>query len=406
MKIKSIDLVRVERPDGPSLRGRSQAGSTLSASAAPAQQSQSRRKAWPTEIEVANPMSRFPRFKPRRQLYAARQWPGFAVKVTAEDGTWGLGTTAGRPVAAVIEDAFAHILIGEDCLAIDKLWDLMFRVSKPFGTVGIATVAISAVDLALWDLAGKLQQKPVYQLIGGPARERIFTYATGDDVDWYRELGFKAFKLPCQYGPADGLWGLDQNERRVAEVRALVGSDCELMLDCYMAFDVEYSVRLAERLRPYKLRWLEECLIPEDVKGHLKLKERLPWQTLASGEHFYTPYPYQPLIEHRALDVLQPDIHWVGGLTACIKICHLAEAAGLEVCLHGGGRDPYGQHLTWAMPNTPWGEYYIGSDPGIPLEEVAEPGALVPQDSYLEFVPCGPGFDLGIEEDWLAPFRA
>ena len=221
MKIKSIDLVRIQRPDGPSLRARSQAGSTLSASTAPAQQSQPRRKAWPTEIEVANPMSRFPRFKPRRQLYGAQQWPGFAVKVTAEDGTWGLGTAAGRPVAAVIEDAFAHILVGEDCLAVDKLWDMMFRVSKPFGTVGIATVAISAVDLALWDLAGKLQQKPVYQLIGGPARERIFTYATGDDVDWYRELGFRAFKLPCQYGPADGLWGLDQNERRVAEVRAL-----------------------------------------------------------------------------------------------------------------------------------------------------------------------------------------
>ena len=84
----------------------------------------------------------------------------------------------------------------------------------------------------------------------------------------------------------------------------------------------------------------------------------------------------------------------------------MAEAAGLEVCLHGGGRDPYGQHLTWAMPNTPWGEYYIGSDPGIPLEEVAEPGALVPKDSYLEFVPRGPGFDLGIEEDWLVPFGA
>ena len=149
MKIKSIDLVRIQRPDGPSLSARSQAGSTLSASTAPAQQSQPRRKAWPTEIEVANPMSRFPRFKPRRQLYAAQQWPGFAVKVTAEDGTWGLGTAAGRPTAAVIEDAFAHILIGEDCLAIDKLWDMMFRVSKPFGTVGIATVAISAVDLAL-----------------------------------------------------------------------------------------------------------------------------------------------------------------------------------------------------------------------------------------------------------------
>ena len=116
--------------------------------------------------------------------------------------------------------------------------------------VGIATVALSAVDLALWDLKGKLLGKPVCELRGGPGRERVFTYATGDDCDWYLELGFKAFKLPCQYGPADGAWGLDQNERRVAEVRELIGDDCELMLDCYMAFDVDYAVRLAERLRP------------------------------------------------------------------------------------------------------------------------------------------------------------
>ena len=404
MKIRAVELVRVVRADGPAHASGAQAGSTLSASAAPAPKSRPRRKAWPTEIEVANPMSRFPRFKPRRQLYAARQWPGFAVKITAEDGTWGLGSCAGRPAAAVVADAFAHIIAGEDCMGIEKLWDMMFRVSKPFGTVGIATVALSAVDLALWDLKGKLLGKSVCELLGGPVRERVFTYATGDDCDWYLELGFKAFKLPCKYGPADGAWGLDQNERRVAEVRELIGDDCELMLDCYMAFDVDYAVRLAERLKPYKLRWLEECLIPEDSLGHLELKRRLPWQTLAGGEHFYTHYPYQLIVEHRALDILQPDIQWVGGLTPCLKICHMAEAAGLEVCLHGGARDPYGQHLTFAMPNTPWGEYYIGSDPGIPLAEVAQPGALVPENGYLDFTATGPGFDLGIAEDWLEPF--
>ena len=100
MKIKAVELVRVVRADGPAHASGAQAGSTLSASAAPAPKSRPRRKAWPTEIEVANPMSRFPRFKPRRQLYAARQWPGFAVKITAEDGTWGLGSCAGRPAAA------------------------------------------------------------------------------------------------------------------------------------------------------------------------------------------------------------------------------------------------------------------------------------------------------------------
>ena len=148
MKIRSVEVVTVRRPSPPATRS-----------------STPYRKAWPTEIEVANPMSRFPRFKERRQLYAPRRWPGFGVKVTAEDGTWGVGTATGRPAAVVVEDAFAHILVGEDCLAITKLWDMMFRVSKPFGTVGIASVAISAVDLALWDLAGKLQEKPVCQLL-------------------------------------------------------------------------------------------------------------------------------------------------------------------------------------------------------------------------------------------------
>jgi L-rhamnonate dehydratase len=385
VKIRSVEVVNVDRPATPVT-------------------TEARRPAWSHDDEVANPVSRYPRFKRHRSLYSARRWPTFGVKVTAEDGSWGLGTSQGRPAAAVVEDAFAHVLVGEECLAIEAAWDLMFRVSKPFGTAGIASLAISAVDLALWDLAGKLHGKPVYDLLGGPARDRIFCYATGNDVDWYRELGFRGFKLACPHGPADGLDGLRVNEERVAAARSQIGDDAELMLDCYMAFDVEYTVRLAERLRPYGLKWMEEYLIPEDVDGHVAVRQRLPWMTLAAGEHFYTPFPYQQMIRHRCLDILQPDIHWVGGLTACVKICHMAEAAGLTVCLHGGGRDPYGQHLTWAMPNTPWGEYYIGSDPGVPLAEVSEPGALIPVDSWLEFETRGPGFDLGIQEQWLAPF--
>ena len=404
MKIKSVEVVSIERPGA--TRVSSGSGTTQASSIALAPKTKGYRKAWPTEIEVANPMSKFPRFKSRRQLYAAKQWPRFGVKVTAEDGTWGLGMSAGRPAAMVVEDAFAHILEGEECLAIEKLWDMMFRVSKPFGTAGIASLAISAVDLALWDLAGKLQNKPVYELLGGPVRDRLFVYATGDDVDWYKELGFKGFKLPCQYGPVDGLDGLKKNEARIAEARKIIGDDSELMLDCYMAFDVEYTTRLANRIRPYGLRWIEECLIPEDVGGHIELKKRLPWMALASGEHFYTPYPYQLMIENRCIDIIQPDIQWVGGMTACVKICNMAASAGIEVCLHGGGRDPYGQHLCWATSNMPWCEYYIGSDPGVPLEEVSQPGALIPRDSYLEFQAKGPGFDLGIEADWLVPFQA
>jgi len=199
-------------------------------------------------------MSRFPEVKRHRSLWLPK-WEGLWVRVTAEDGAYGLASCAfGRPVAAVIADHLAPILIGQDALAIERLWDMMFRMTKPYGTVGLASAAISGVDLALWDLAGKVQGRPVYELLGGKVRERAFAYATGNDADWYLELGFNAVKLACPYGPADGLWGLAENERLVARTRELVGDDVEIMLDCYMAFDVGYTVRLAERLRPYRLR--------------------------------------------------------------------------------------------------------------------------------------------------------
>ena len=157
-------------------------------------------------------------------------------------------------------------------LASEKLADMMFRLTKPYGSTGLASYAISAVDLALWDLRGKLLGKPVYALLGGAQKDRIFCYCTGNDIDWYQELGFRAFKLACPYGPADGLDGLRKNEAFVAKAREQIGDECELMLDCWMAFDVEYTVRLAETLRPYRLKWIEECLIPEDLDAHVALR--------------------------------------------------------------------------------------------------------------------------------------
>jgi L-rhamnonate dehydratase len=388
MKIKSIEVLRLKVPPKPT-------------------QTPARRPAWVKDDEVANPMSKFPEYKRYRPSWMPK-WEGAWVKVTAEDGTYGLGPCSfGRPCAAIIEDHYAPILVGHDALAIERLWDMMFRMSKPYGTVGLAAVAMSGVDLALWDLKGKLHGQPVYELLGGPVRERIFTYATGNDVDWYRELGFKAVKLACPYGPTDGVWGLQENEKRVAATRELVGDDVEIMLDCYMAFDVEYTVRLAERLRPYRLKWIEEYLIPEDLDGHVAVRQRIPWQTLATGEHMYTPWPFQHLIERKALDILQPDMHWVGGLTACRRIAEMADSAGLMVCLHGGAMSPYGMHLNCAMPNMPWGEFFVGSDPGIPLAEAARlPGHGVPVDGWSALPEAKPGFGVDIPQEWLSPFSS
>ena len=362
-----------------------------------------RRPSWGQDAEVANPMSRYPKVKRHRSLWLPR-WAGAWVKITAEDGTWGLGRlNFARPLAPVIEH-FAQHLVGEDCLAVEKLADMMFRLTKPYGTTGLASYAISAVDLALWDLKGKLFDRPVYSLLGGPQKDRIFCYCTGNDVDWYLELGFKAFKLACPYGPADGLDGIRKNKEFVAQAREQIGDECELMLDCWMAFDVEYTVRLAETLRPYRLKWMEECLIPEDFDAHIALRERLPWQTLSTGEHWYTYVPFQWAIRHQVVDILQPDINWCGGVTTCRKICGAAEAAGINVILHGGGNTVFGQHFSCAMPSVPWLECFVGTPPGVPLEEAWRlPGQAVPKDGWL--VPSdAPGFGLEIAEEWLEPF--
>lgn len=364
---------------------------------------QPRREPWSKDAEVANPMSRFPAYKRHRSLWMPK-WGSVWVQAIAEDGTYGLGTTGfGRPVAAVVDDHFGPLLAGESCFAIEKCWDMMFRMSKPYGSSGLASCAMSAVDLALWDLAGKVQHKPVYELLGGPVRDRIPAYATGNDTDWQLELGFQAVKLACPYGPADGTAGIDQNERLVAETRKLVGDSVEVMLDCYMAFDVDYTIRLANRLRPYNLKWIEEFLIPEDLDGHRQVREAVDWVSLASGEHMYSPFPFLHLIKDGSLDILQPDINWVGGLTAARKIAHAAESAGLSVVLHGGANNAFGQHFTVATSSAPWIECFVGSAPGVPLEETVPEWLPVPRDGWL--VPASaPGFGIEVREDQIRAF--
>ena len=223
-----------------------------------------RRPAWSADAEVAGPMSRYPRYKKLRAVWRAK-WPSVGCIVTADDGSWGFGISRyGAPVISIINDHLAPLLIDEPCMATERLWDMMMRMTSPYGASGLGTYAISAIDLALWDLKGKALNRPVYELIGGPSRDAITCYATGNDTDWHMEQGFRATKLACPYGPTDGIDALAWNEELVAKTRDLIGKDVELMLDCWMAFDVEFAVRLAERLRPYGLKWIEDCLLPED----------------------------------------------------------------------------------------------------------------------------------------------
>ncbi len=364
-----------------------------------------RRPAWGRDAEVAGPMSRFPRYKKDRSKWRPAM-PSVGCIVTADDGSWGFGATRyGNPVASLINEHIGPLLVGENCMATESLWDMMLRLTSPYGSMGLASYAISAVDYALWDLKGKILKRPVFELLGGPAHDKITCYATGNDTDWQMELGFKATKLACPFGPVDGLAALDGNEQLVAQTRALIGPDVELMLDCWMAFDVEFTVRLAERLRPYGLRWIEDCLLPDDLDGWTTLRQRLPWQGLATGEHWYGVAPFLHAASRRNVDVFQPDTAWVGGVTATVKICHLAEAAGIPVIPHAAMNSPFGQHICFAMPNIPWGEYFLGTAPGVPLEEVTPfPGMAVPKDGVLT-PNDGPGFGLSMSLDDLEALK-
>jgi L-rhamnonate dehydratase len=363
------------------------------------------RPAWGAGAEVANPMSRYPRFKRNRSAWRPKM-PAVGCMVTASDGTWGFGVSRyGAPVIDLVNDHLGPLLVGEPAMATERLWDMMTRMASPYGAAGLAGYGISAIDLALWDLKGKILRQPVWSLIGGPARPEVEVYATGNDTDWHMELGFRATKLACPHGPASGLAGLDANEDLVAHTRALIGPDVELMLDCWMAFDVEYAVRLAERLRPHRLRWMEDCLIPDDIDGHAALRQRLPWMGLATGEHWYVPQSFAHAAAKRLADIFQPDIGWACGLTGCLRIAAIADAAGIAVMLHAGMNTPYGQHFAYAVPASPWGEYFLGTPPGVPLDEVKLfPGMAAPKNGRL--VPSAePGFGLGIGLDGVAAMR-
>lgn len=375
----------------------------------PPMKTEPRVPAIPGAGHFTSPMARYENEFPNRNW--SEPWDRAACVVTAEDGTWGVGfAPMSGPVLSIINDHFAPLLEGQSAMSIEKNWDLMRRASSPYGAYGLTSYAISALDNALWDLKGKLLGLPVYELLGGPVKDKIFcyasnttlTYGTENYIEWFMELGFKAVKLFVRHGPEDDIEGLNKNEELVARTREQVGPDVEIAVDSWMSLNTEYIVRLVEALKPYRIKWLEDYLLPEDLDSYMKVRQRVPGQTLATGEHWYTIHPFAFAAGQGLVDILQPDISWVGGMTASVRICHIAEAHGVTVIGHGGMNMPYGQHLAYAMPVIPWGERSEGvAPPGVPLEEmVLLPGTPVIKDGYL--TPSdAPGFGLEFTKEWL-----
>lgn len=308
---------------------------------------------------IATPMSVYPEYRDSRRSFGINVLGTLVVEIEADDGTVGFAiTTAGEIGAFIVEKHLARFLEGAKVTDVERIWDQMYKSTIFYGRRGVVLNAISGVDLALYDLLGKLRQEPVYALLGGKVREELTMYATGARPDRAKELGFIGGKMPLHYGPAEGEEGMRKNLEMLADMRSKVGEDFWLMLDCWMSLDVDYATRLAIGAADYNLKWLEEALIPDDYWGYAKLRANMPPGMLVStGEHEATRWGFRQLLEMGCADILQPDVGWCGGITELIKISSLADAYGALVIPHGSS--VYSYHFVITRTNSPFAEFLM-----------------------------------------------
>ncbi len=358
---------------------------------------------WIIDTPIANPMSVYEAYKGSRTSWGINALGSVIVEVELDNGMIGVGiSTGGEPACFIIERHLKRFLISQSPYNVELIWDQMWRATLPYGRKGLAIQALSAVDLALWDVLGLLRGEPVYVMLGGASKDKLPLYATTIQPDLAQAMGFHGAKLPLMYGPADGIEGLKKNVALMAKSREKVGADFRLMFDCYMALTVPYAIELARALEPYDVYWLEECLPPDDYDGCVELKAAVSSCLFTGGEHEYTRYGHRELIARKCFDILQPDLTWVGGLTEARRIVAMASAYDIPVIPHGSGI--YAYHLQYAFTNCPMAEFLMMSpeaDQIVPVFGdifVEEP---LPEDGCLA-LPDEPGWGVELNRDGLS----
>ena len=342
-------------------------------------------------------------FYPRWQHLAKGAWQShfwqIVVRVESDAGVVGLGYGGGGdPAVAVVNAHMRELLVGLSVDSTDDIreaWDWLYYKSLPYGRTGIPIMALSGIDLALWDLLGKTQRRPVYDLIGGLAVDRVRAYANSQDLERDRDAGYTAVKIGTHTSSWHGK--ADKTVAAVAAARKVFGREALVMADCYMAWDAADAVDMAERLSNYDVYWFEDVLTPDDLVELAELKPRVKPVLLAGGEHHFTHHDFAAIAKAGSLDVWQPDITWCGGITAGLRIVELARGAGVPVVPHRGG-EIWGLHLIAAtgcgelaetMPHRwrpPYDELWLD-------EPRAVDGYIAPLDR--------PGFGVVLNEEML-----
>ena len=352
---------------------------------------------------IATPLAKYPEYRQSRRRFGINVLGTLVVEIEANDGTIGFAVTTGGEIGAyIVEKHLSRFLEGRRVTEIEKIWDQMYFATQFYGRKGIVINTISGVDLALWDLLAKIRKEPVHALLGGCVRDELIFYATGARPDIAKQLGFIGGKMPLHHAPAEGDEGMNRTLMMLADMRAKVGSDFWLMLDCWMSLDLDYATRLALKAHDYGLKWIEEALNPDDYWGYAALRKKIPKDMLVTtGEHEATRWGFRMLLEMGCCDIIQPDVGWCGGLTELLKISALADAHGALVIPHGSS--VYSYHFVATRHNSPFAEFLMmapQADTIVPMFTPLLLGEPLPVHGRMKVTELDkPGFGVTLNSD-------
>ena len=344
---------------------------------------------------------------PRRWRYGGpfEQLPSAIIAIVKTDaGVTGFGMGAGGSAAVeIIDGHLRHLLVGANPLNVEQLWDQMYSSALLYGRRGVFAMALSAVDNALWDIAGKHAGKSVHALLEGKPDDRIAVYQTGGDIAAGKSQGIRHFKRILPIGPHSTKADTDRGIDDVLAAREAMGPEGNLMTDCVSRNGtVDWAVGIADRLRPANLYFMEELLSPDNVFGYAELVEKIGgggpgWTKVACGEHEYTEYGFEVLVRLGSAEVLQPDITWCGGLTAARRIATQVEAAGLELVPHRGG-SLWGLPISLTAPSCTMAESFATGSAILDAMQA-------PFDDSHFLAPEEPGFGTALTEEMVLDHR-
>ena len=332
--------------------------------------------------------------------WSRRNW--LFVKVHTDEGLYGVGEASGWPrvVQTAIQD-LTPLLIGEDPFLIERLWQRMFVAMMGHGMTGIVgSGAITGIEMALWDIKGKALHTPVWNLLGGKLRDRIWAYPHASTAERAIELverGFTALKTG----------GVDEPLRRVQEIRDAVGPDVDLMVDIHGPpwLTTRDAIRMGQALEPYDLLFYEDPVAPEDVEAIARVADAVNLPIAAGERHSHT-WGVRQLIEREIVDVIQPDTGRAGGLTQMKKIAAMAEAHYIGFAPHSGSLGPVAEfaclHLLATLPNFLIMEHLEDDVPQ--RYEVVTPRPEIVDGHIL--VPDTPGLGVDLVEEAIARYPA